>query len=72
MGMDMLCPWFILIFRGENAEFVLEVFTEILGVVESQLIGNLGYGELTFRQVLGRSFKSQQSYELYGGLAGKR
>ena len=52
----MLSTLSFLINRGQNTEFILEIFAEILGVVKAQLIRYLRYILLTLAQHLRRSF----------------
>ena len=60
----------VLVDRGEDAEFLFEVFAEDLGIVEACLIGYLGDVELTLAEELGGSLQAHDADELYGGLSG--
>ena len=58
------CRTFFLSFlinRGQNTEFILEIFAEILGVVKAQLIRYLRYILLTLAQHLRRSFQTDDT-----------
>jgi hypothetical protein len=56
---------------GYPAEFFLEILREVLGVIESDRVSDLGYGELTFFQELGGAFEADVSDEFDRGLTGQ-
>ncbi len=60
-GYLLLSTLSFLINRGQNTEFILEIFAEILGVVKAQLIRYLRYILLTLAQHLRRSFQTDDT-----------
>ena len=66
----MLFALSFLINRGQNTEFILEIFAEILGVVKAQLIRYLRYILLTLAQHLRRSFQTDDTDKFNGCLTG--
>ena len=69
-GYLLLFALSFLINRGQNTEFILEIFAEILGVVKAQLIRYLRYILLTLAQHLRRSFQTDDTDKFNGCLTG--
>lgn len=60
-----LCALVLLIDGRRHSELLLEIFREMLRVVETAFVGYLRHIELAFAQILCGTLQAQDAYELY-------